>query len=199
MNRILLLACLASALPGRAQAPAMPPVAAQPAAPDNLSFAEPPTRKKPFVIEGRMTVTKAAPAFAKSAGGMKSKGSMGNEGLAENPASDRKDPSKADKGSGGAAAGDNAKSNASYTLQVPPKTRLMVRLNCKRLRDFQLKFISETLDRTEDPGLFVNKIQHRYDAAFYENRTDQVKTIHCVLVGIENMDNEPYSLVFTDY
>jgi len=97
------------------------------------------------------------------------------------------------------SSGPSLRSYHSYAIQVPPGAKLKVTLNCRRLRSFNVRFISDTYGRTEDPGLFVNKLQHRDDAAFYENKDKEVRTIHCVLLGVEPMVDEPYSLVFTDY
>jgi len=202
MNKAFLLACCCGF--ALAQAPAAP--VAQVASPDagGFAFSEPPTKAKPFVLEGKMTVTMATPTYSKAAGGYKSTGSLGNEALVNTtPGNGRdgaKDPSKSmdDKSQDPNAPG-SMQSNRSYAVQVPPGGKLMVQLKVKRLRNWRVRFISENYGRTEDPGLFVNKLHHRDDAAFYQNKSDRTMTIHCVLVGIEPMENEPFALVFTDY
>ena len=83
------------------------------------------------------------------------------------------------------------RSSCSYAIQVPPGAKLKVTLNCRHLRSFRVRFINNTYGRTEDPGLFVNKLQHRDDVAFYENKSNEVRTIHCVLLGVEPMEDEP--------
>jgi hypothetical protein len=201
MNKAFLLACCCGF--ALAQTPAAP-VAQVPPGAAGFAFSEPPTKAKPYVLEGKMTVTMATPTFSKAAGGYKSTGSLGNEALvASAPASAKeaaKDPSKSldDKSQDPNAPG-SMQSNRSYAIQVPPGAKLMVQLKAKRLRNWRVRFVSENYGRTEDPGLFVNKLHHRDDAAFYQNKSDRVMTIHCVLLGIEAMENEPYALVFTDY
>lgn len=88
--------------------------------------------------------------------------------------------------------------SAVYPIDVLPKTRLKVQLQ-GNTRLFKVVFVGEDMGRTFDPGLTVNRIMGRPDASFYENSTGQVRRIHCVLIGIEPMVDEPYTLVFTDY
>ena len=161
------------------------PTGAQP-----ISLTEFPTRKHPFTLTGKMTVTTIAPSYAPTGAGQ---GAMANEGLAEGSSG------KSKKRGAVGAGGPSLRSSCSYAIQVPPGAKLKVALSCRRLRSFNVRFISDTYGRTEDPGLFVNKLQHRDDAAFYENKSKEARTIHCVLLGVEPMDEEPYSLVFTDY
>jgi hypothetical protein len=156
-----------------------------------ISLASFPTRKNPFTLTGKMTVTTAAPTYAPTGAG---KGSMADEGLAEGGGG-----RGGKRGGSTDTAGPSMRSYRSYAIQVPPGAKLKVALSCRRLRSFNVRFISDTYGRTEDPGLFVNKLQHRDDVAFYENKGAEVRTIHCVLLGIEPMVDEPYSLVFTDY
>jgi len=181
-----LVICL-TALPGRSETPAQAPAApSSPAAqsPDAISLVAAPTKQKPYLIEGKMTVTTNAPTY--SSANARGEGALLKEGLAGSTSS---------KGD----SGPDMSSNRSYAIQVPPKAKLMVQLKCRRLRNFRVHFVSESMGRTEDPGLFVNRLHHRDDAAFYENKTAQVKTIHCILVGVEPMTEEPFTLVFTDY
>ena len=166
-------------------------MAADPTGAQPISLAEFPTRKNPFTLTGKMTVTTAGPTYAPTGAGQ---GAMANEGLAEGGGG-RGGKRGASSGSGGLSM----RSYCSYAIQVPPGAKLKVTLNCRCLRSFNVRFISDTYGRTEDPGLFVNKLQHRDDAAFYENKDKEVRTIHCVLLGVEPMVDEPYSLVFTDY
>jgi hypothetical protein len=167
--------------PTRVQAIAADPTGAQP-----ISLAEFPTRKNPFTLTGKMTITTATPTGFQ--------GSMVNEGLAEGGGG-RSGKRGASSGTGGLSM----RSSCSYAIQVPPGAKLKVTLSCRRLRSFNVHFISNTYGRTEDPGLFVNRLHHRDDVAFYENKDKEIRTIHCVLLGVEPMVDEPYSLVFTDY
>jgi hypothetical protein len=155
-----------------------------------ISLAEFPTRKHPFTLTGRMTVTTVTPMAATGAG---QGGAMANEGLAETAGG------RGGKRASTSSAGPSLRSSCSYAIQVPPGAKLKVALNCRRLRSFNVRFINDSYGRTEDPGLFVNKLQHRDDAAFYENKSKEPRIIHCVLLGVEPMVDEPYSLVFTDY
>jgi len=166
--------------PAKTQAPAPVATGDQP-----VSLSDFPTRKKPFTLTGKMTVTTASPTGFT--------GSMANEGLAEGSAG------RSGKRGGSGSGGPSMRSSCSYAIQVPPGAKLKVTLNCRRLRSFSVRFINDTYGRTEDPGLFVNKLHHRDDVAFYENKSNEVRTIHCVLLGVEPMEDEPYSLVFTDY
>jgi hypothetical protein len=177
---------LSAQAPTRVQAMGADPTGAQP-----ISLAEFPTRKNPFTLTGKMTVTTAGPTYAPTGAGQ---GAMANEGLAEGGGG-RGGKRGASSGSGGLSM----RSSCSYAIQVPPGAKLKVSLNCRRLRSFNVRFISDTYGRTEDPGLFVNRLHHRDDVAFYENKDKEVRTIHCVLLGVEPMVDEPYSLVFTDY
>jgi hypothetical protein len=148
-------------------------------APQGFDPKEFPTRKHPFRYEDRMTVTVEAPAYVNPGG---KQGAFSQEGL--------RDSGK---------RGTGMLSNRSFAIQVPPHIRLKVTLECRRLRSFNVRFISDSFGRTEDPGLFVNRLHHRDDAAFYENKSEETRLIHCVVVGVEPMENEPFALVFTDY
>ena len=86
----------------------------------------------------------------------------------------------------------------AFALTVPPKTKLKATL-VGRTTNFRMMFVSEDMNRTYDPGLQVNKIMGREDAAFYDNRTNEVKHIFCMVMGKEPMTNEPFKLVFTDF
>ena len=206
------LSCLAAALPLATQAPEPAPVqapagAAQPQTPAGAAQPEAasggsqtldlkvfPTRKTPFLLEGKMTVTMTAPTYVAQGG--TAQGALLGEGLKEsreNPQGGRR------KSSAQPSSKGSLNSNRSYSIQVPPGAKLKVALQCRRLRSFSVRFVSDTFGRTEDPGLFVNKLNHREDAAFYQNKGDGVKTIHCILEGVEPMQDEPYTLVFTDY
>ena len=196
MRNTLLLTCLATALPMLSQAPvqAPDPAKAQPAqGPQALSLPDFPSRKNPYVIKGTMTVTLVAPSYA--AVGAAGPGVLLKDGMA--------DPEGGGKGGkrskGGNEPGSGLSSTRSYFIKVPPKAKLKVALECRRLRNFNVRFVNDTYGRTEDPGLFINKIHHRDDAAFYENKSEEVRIIHCVLTGVEPMEEEPFSLVFTDF
>ena len=195
----------ATAPPPPAQAPTrVQSMGADPTGVQPISLAEFPTRKHPFTLTGKMTVTTVAPTYAPTGA---QKGAMANEGLAE-VAGERsgKRGSATEGGSQGSGMPSSATSSSpsmrsyySYAIQVPPGAKLKVTLNCRRLRSFNVRFINNTYGRTEDPGLFINKLHHRDDVAFYENKSKEALTIHCVLLGVEPMVDEPYSLVFTDY
>jgi len=171
-------------------APATPASMADPTGTQPISLTEFPTRQHPFTLTGKMTVTTVTPMAPTGTG---QGGAMANEGLAEGSGG------RGGKRGGAATGGPSLRSSCSYAIQVPPGAKLKVALNCRRLRSFNVRFINNTYGRTEDPGLFVNKLQHRDDAAFYENKSKEVRIIHCVLLGVEPMVDEPYSLVFTDY
>lgn len=194
MNNPLFLSTLITTLPLLAQAPAQPPPAQEGQV---MNLADFPTRKNPYVLKGTMTVTLAAPAYV--AVGATGTGSLLKDGI--QPAEgEGKGGRKGDKqGADANRQSSSLKSTRSYFINVPPKAKLKVALQCRRLRNFNVRFISDTYGRTEDPGLFVNKLQHRDDAAFYENKSGKACTIHCVLTGVEPMEEEPYALVFTDY
>ena len=86
----------------------------------------------------------------------------------------------------------------TFPLSVPPDTKLKATLKATP-GYFRVFFVSADMGRTPDPGLAVNRILGRQDAAFYENRTSSVKQINCIVMGLEPMDNEPYTIVLTDF
>ena len=53
--------------------------------------------------------------------------------------------------------------------------------------------------RTIDPGLAVNRVMGRPDAAFYENKTDAVRKLYVVVQALEPMTDQPFTLIFTDF
>lgn len=85
-----------------------------------------------------------------------------------------------------------------YHLLVPPGTRLKAQLQGTP-RDFHLMFVSSSKGRIQDPGLEVNKLLQRSDAAFYENKTDTTKTIYCIVRGFADMENKSFTVIFTDF
>lgn len=125
-----------------------------------------PTREKPQIVTGRMSMGAAAPTYAKP-------------GRAHN-------------------AGSNQIAEQDYPIQVPPKTKLKVQLKGNP-RLFRVVFVGGDMGRTQDPGLSVNRVMGRSDAQFYDNRSNETKTIYCVVLGQDEMKDEPYELVFTDY
>jgi len=86
----------------------------------------------------------------------------------------------------------------TFPLSVPPGTKLKATLKATP-GYFRVFFVSADMGRTRDPGLTVNRILGRPDATFYENRTRSVKQINCIVMGLEPMDNEPYTIVLTDF
>ena len=177
MKALLLLSCLTLVLPSLAQAPAKP-----------LTLVDPPTRKNPYKIEGKMTSTVAAAGFVSAAANAKGAGSLSADAMEGGKASGK-----------GEGTGTTMHSHVTYTIAVAPHSKLMVALKAARLRDFKVRFISADLGRTEDPGLLPNRIHHRDDIALYDNRTDRIQSIHCDLQGVEPMTEEPFALIFTDY
>lgn len=93
---------------------------------------------------------------------------------------------------------DPLRSRKVYHLTVPPGMRLKAQLKGSP-RWFQVQFLSSTLGRTQDPGLFVNQVHKRQDDAYYVNRTAAPTTIYCIVKALEQVVDKPYTVVFTDF
>jgi hypothetical protein len=94
--------------------------------------------------------------------------------------------------------GIDQRSFQSMLLNVAPHSKLKAQLKGSP-RGLKVFFVSEDMNRTLDPGLAVNRIMGRDDAAFYENKTDKVRNIYCVVQATEQMTDNPFTLVFTDF
>ena len=86
----------------------------------------------------------------------------------------------------------------SYRFSIQPGTRLKVKLSADRSSIFQVAFLDHRL-RTDDPGLSRNRINTLKDQAFYENRTKVPQTIYCSVRALEEAQDEPFTLTFTDF